>query len=125
MTNCRVMTTHASRHVLCGKCSAPFSCVRLLLLLILYGLCAILQTLIELRLIFGCFHGGKFGSDVLLTLNLMNQGLRRVTDSYNVQTKRKCLTIRHRDDKSKSTAQSVHDTCICGGPLLMHACQLP
>ena len=125
MTKCLVMTTHALPHVICGECMVPLPCVRLLLLLSVKILCAALQTLIELRLIFGGFHGGKFGSDVLLTLNLMNKGLRRVTDSYNVQTKRKSLTIRHCDDKSKSTAQSVHDTCICGGPSLMHACQLP
>ena len=104
---------------------AVLSCVRLLLLLITRKSCAALQTLIELRLIFGGFHGGKFGSDVLLTLNLMNQGLRSVTDLYNVQTRRKCLTITHCGDKSRLTAQSVHDMCICGKPLLVHACKVP
>ncbi|CAK0783485.1 hypothetical protein CVIRNUC_006684 [Coccomyxa viridis] len=70
------------------------------------------KTLIELRLIFGGFHGGKLGSDVLLSLNLMKQGFKRVQDSYSVQKKRKCLIIRRR--KYKPPAQSVHDTCICG-----------
>ena len=34
MTDCQVMTPHASRHVNSGKCMVPLSCVRLLLLLI-------------------------------------------------------------------------------------------
>ena len=86
---------------------------------------AALQTLVELRLIFGGFHGGKLGSDVLLSLRLMKQGLRRVVDSYNVQKRRKCLIIRHPKFKPKPSAPSVHDTCICGEPAFMHACQVP
>ena len=105
------------------QCVLPRSCVRRLLPLASHDVSVVLQTLIELRLIFGGFHGGKLGSDVLLSLNLMKQGFKRVQDSYSVQKKRKCLTIRRR--KYKPPAQSVHDTCICGEPLLMHACQSP
>lgn len=79
---------------------------------------AVLQGLIELWLIFGGFHGGKIGSDVLLSLNLINQGLRRVTDNYDVKTRRKTLCARKRN--THSVAQTVHDSCICGGlPLCM------
>ena len=87
--------------------------------------CAALQNLIELRLIFGGFYGGRLGSDVLLSLKLMKQGLKRVRDSYNVQRRRKCLVIRHPNFKSKPSAPSVHDTCICGEPALMQPCQVP
>ena len=96
--------------------------VRQRLLPVTQKFCAALQTLIELQLIFGGFHGGKLGSDVLLSLNLINQGLKWVTDSYNVQQRRKCLTIRHRTYKPKRSAQSVHDICICGKLLVMRFC---
>ena len=60
------------------------------------------------------FNGNKAGSDVLVSLNLLKQGLKRIKDTFDVKSKRKTLSARR--TSSKSVARSVHNTCICGAP---------
>ena len=43
-------------------------------------------------MVYGAFNGHKVGSDVLLSLSLIQQGLKSITDAYEAKTKRKCLS---------------------------------
>ena len=63
-------------------------------------------------MIYSGFNGNKAGSDVLVSLNLVKQGLKKITDTFDVKSKRKTLSVRRTG--SKSVARSVHSTCICG-----------
>ena len=66
----------------------------------------------ELRMIYSGFTGNKAGSDVLLSFNLLEQGLKRITDAYDVKTKRKSLAARRAN--AKSLARRMHNACVCG-----------
>ena len=79
------------------------------------------QSLSELRMVYAGFNGHEVGSDVLLSLNLIRQGLNSITDAYEVKSKLKCLSATR--TSAKSVARRVHNTCICGGSTL--SCKAP
>ena len=63
-------------------------------------------------MVYAGFNGNKVGSDVLLSVHLIQQGLKTITDTYDASSRRKALSARR--TIAKSITRRVHDMCVCG-----------